>query len=732
MLDKWIVRVAGLVALATAVAVLSDCKGNAGLPSAVPQPAEGLPDAISAQGKPPPASVATITPQPGFPRPPAPNRVMQTLPQPTTLPAPRVVTLALKASDKNLSGGISRAFARSIATHLPRPSPVTVVVGTIERFTKSGVTIADGAPIYANASEDPVMVVKLPAGPSLPSPITLQLSGKTLDGVPGGFAALRTGDSVLAMTDASAPPYAAAYLTDLSVLKRTLRPLPAIAEANAPEAIAPAAPAREPAVASGPGGATPFVLEGKTGPQPDLEVTGIPIMPRAGTNLQSIQLPFVSVRMTMDFILAQGSIANFPLALQDVSTPRSYVENANDVLPLSVSNRPSGGSATYSVNDYFAADVHIYAVLDPSIASKHLPGLPNSAQFSLSQAAGPKLSNGTVLMPGFGLQSGTTGTLPPPGRVRALGPVRGVGPSLDVAGALFDILKAEIPFWSKLLPNSPSFPVAAQIALNGKIDGGTVDGELSITNASPALISSIAFAPDAVPGSSQRVTPQAPPGAVRVNKVQFRSRGVPPYSGKVSLQADLAIVVGNAKVAVPEPIATYAPGPYAFANAVVAPQPVALTLTPSAKSTSPLCIAMIEGGDPVTGGSSSCSGTSTGTTAGGSVNSYICNAPVAPARCTSDESSSITVRIGEKGYSGTIDASEKKLPPSLAAIYGSALCGNGETYLNPISVEPDRGAGPQATFKVSAGPGVANGLQSCEVIFYDGSLNSAVLTLQMI
>jgi hypothetical protein len=293
-------------------------------------------------------------------------------------------------------------------------------------------------------------------------------------------------------------------------------------------------------------------------------------------------LPFLSVGATLNSISVNfGTIANYPLSFADVSSVDPFEENQASTLPLSILNQPSTGSATFSANAYIAFDIELTATLTLT------PGGPPlaTATYSANELIGPKLENGTHVTPGLGVQSGTTLPLPADGATTPFAVVRGLGVTVDPAEQLVSLLCEEESIVKQTLCEkgleSIRFPITAQAQLDGGIAGGTVNGQLSITNSTPSIFSVLNFEPDAVPGTSQNFTALAPQGTVVPNVATFQAApNEPIYSGTVSLQTDFYASTPLAALA-PDPVAIYTPGPFAFKNAVFQPSTVQLTLMAS-------------------------------------------------------------------------------------------------------------------------------------------------------
>ncbi len=564
------------------LAVVPGCGGSGSLPASRLTTTE---TEFASNAMPAPASFAAIKPAPGYPSPPPAGRFRI---DPATEPTPSPVreSLPLPPGIGKLSATITPAQQAQVASLLPAESTKTVVEGTITSFGSNRVSVAVEAPIASDtASHYPTVPVK--GGVAIPSTLTLVLAPTTVDAVPGGFGGLHKGDAILALADVASPQLPAIYLTDLTLLAKDVAAIssspPPFAESLENAASARSAPAAAGAIArripavNFPN-SSPFLLAGDSSPATNYtKTTNLPL-PFAA------YLPFCVVTMTLNSVLVDfGTDAEYPLRLADVSSKVPSIENQTSTLPLSVLNVPSDGSATFTANAYVALDIHLSATLSPGIAN--LTGQKAPIDFSLADVIGPELSNGTHLLPGLGMQSGTTEPLPAQGDKVKFDVVRGLGLSIDPAGQFISVILDEYPFIAQKLGEKGfenlKFPITTQFQLDGGIEGGPVNGQLFVTAGTPNVFSHIEFQPDAVPGSAEKFTPLAPGGGTMANRVTLQRDGNDvPYGGTVSLQTNLVLSTPLRSLP-PDPIAVYSPGPFAFQKAIFRPGLVELTLRPS-------------------------------------------------------------------------------------------------------------------------------------------------------
>jgi hypothetical protein len=684
-----------ILVLAIAPSTIAGCGGGSSVLSpinvrATPAPTAG-PTGTSGL---PPAALAQITPAPGLPTVPPTNL---TAPAPTPLPSglqpSSVTTGSVDVSYDDLSSPISSSLAQELANALPTPDPhQAAVFGTIVDFRSDGIDITETPILTLSSSAQPDTEEPLPAS-GIQKVQSIRLTGNTIDGVPGGFGAMRTGDLVFVGCDLTQQPApVAAYATDLT--KLAAGETYAQASAPAPQSRSErsddsaAQPQNTPTSGSF---SAPFTLAGKTGKLPILTLQDIPLY-------SGIPLPGgLTANITGTVTFAKGELANFPLELTNLC---GCVAGQPNTLGVGAFNpgAPVGPltSTTYSINNYVSWELAIV-----------VSGPNGTEKFTTTQFLGPQQTTGQRIAIGFGLESSTALGLPGPGSTVALTPIRTIsfGVSLQDVFAALSGTAPGLATELALKAGNVDLSLNIDAQYKAEINGGTLSGPFTISNASPGS-GTVAFNIDnSLSPNSTTITPDvAPPNGPPPSDVFAFSN--PVYGGTVTGQ--LAYQVSGSFTAgtfsaqsnlgnlVPLPLAEQGPNS-ALTTLTMNPNPVTLTLQPTASEDIVCGTATFQGSTTQQlcnyNGSFLVYGPilDVGQTATFNAGVYTTTASNAPVALDPRATEQLTVNLN---YHDDFDDPQNRIPSCAAAGYST--------------IAPTSGSGPSISI-VATGPSPANG-----------------------
>ncbi len=390
------VSVPNVVIAALVLSALAACGGGGGISS----PGGGAPPTAAPTPAGPPASLARITPMPGLPTVP-PASAAFTAP-PSTAPvavSPRPSTAPVAApTGSDLTGLLGghppqQYYAALAAPAAPYPLPASApkgVLGTIAAFTADGFTIAVESPIdtsgaFANGASYAGGATAVGA-----NAVTVHVSGGTADLVPGGFAALRVGDPVLAAGSGDPSSFTAALVAGESAARvaalraRTVRSASGVAMRRARDARRGTASKSAAVPTPSAGGSPTDLLIAASGANVAATFPNPPVA------FESAFLGCVSVSLEPVATAGIGASASYPLQLADSSSDDDpYVESKIQKLPATLMNDYDAGGTRYTIEIALVASVR--GVVTQNCAAS-LGALQRGVPYDIAVA-----SEGTVL-----------------------------------------------------------------------------------------------------------------------------------------------------------------------------------------------------------------------------------------------------------------------------------------------------------------------------------------------
>ena len=675
------------------------------------------------------AFLASITPGPGIPTaPPAswtpdPNQTAPP-PQPTMSPTFTKGTQSF-SGDQLLSPSASPLpIEQALANEGQTAVADALVVGDVSGFTHPNSIVVTVVPdVQIDPTSGPLD--SLPS--SLPQQVTLQITGQTYNGIPGGFANLHVGDPILAGMEGTGSTGVADFVVALPG-KGSLETALINQSASARE---------RPAALSGGIGAS-YTAFSMAAQYPAATAKGIVNDTTFPALCFAPSLPInISVCVTTAFHWVVGNIANFPMGLVDETTasvPAPWTIDTSSVLPIAL-NPETGSSSTNN------ASAHYSFIGYGSLTFKvdgHFLGKTYADIYPF----------------GLGYETNTGGDLPASGKTLPLTVVRGLNGQFDL-----------LPFICKLAQSFPkanpyiaavyglcklndsvsalgghllSIPVLYKSEIDDTITGGdiTVDS-LSISNASPASAESLSFNISGDKGPNFSATPQSGPNLFTLSGLQYMGNDAPTFSLNVQ-------TIGPA-INLMEPLSNFTGVKTSvLQNMHEYPSPVTISICPANKesddvhrattaSTCPtpapaICMSLVSGSLNA-GSSPACSNTATGFLVNLCYNEPDCSYTTA------------TVQISEPGYSGLFTASQTQssLPSQIQSNPADPgnLCGDtfaGVQSQNVITVSPTTATGSPSNFTVTIGaPRNTSATSSvCSIVFYDSDFNLISLGIVMV
>ncbi|HTU80786.1 MAG TPA: hypothetical protein VMF61_01575 [Candidatus Acidoferrales bacterium] len=465
-------------------AVPNAAVANAAVPARAFDPAFDA--TVEGAGAAPPPVIAHVTPAPGYPTPPPLDlRLVPPTPIPVPAASAKVVQISGKVGASQLGGKTMKgATASALLSALPTPEPDTLVFATITGYTSDGIRLHTQPFLGAKSSQSVAGVAPV-SGPKIPANLVVRVNGTTIDGVPGGFASIRTGDKISTLVDlrdGSEP--AAKYFTDFEVLGKHVKPTfvragaPFSTTAGASEPSAPFEPVLQEVAAAAPpmpftAAPVKFFLKGSTPPYSQAVIS-----PPEPAFPYPIKLPFGSIYIQWEVSASFGETTNYPLQLVDETAKYPWTENVESLLPVAVLN-DKASSPTFTVDG--GSVVSISAKLSYSFEA-HGKAVTGGGEYLLAQSNG-----GDEGDPGLTYQSTSESKLLVPKATATLSPTKKASYDFNLASAIEDLVGDLDPSAGPILAGYPDgIPLTVTQYVKGTLQGALMTSDVAVTNAKSA------------------------------------------------------------------------------------------------------------------------------------------------------------------------------------------------------------------------------------------------------
>jgi|GEM_PF-5981462 len=479
------------------------------------------------------AFLAAITPAPGIPTvPPASWTPNPNATPPTPLPSSSpTITLGTQtfSADQIFSTSSPLPIEQALADDGESAIQNALIEGNVAGFTQpNGIVVTVVPDVQVDPSSAPIDELG-----TIPQTQTLQVTGHTYDGVPGGFGHLHVGDPIMAGIEGTGSAGIADFVfalpgaASLAVPTSAERSMGDVSSAGS-AVVAPSAVerSRSKPFLSGQVGTsyTPFSM-GAQYPAANQKAADQKF--NFPTYCFNPPLPFpIGVCVIPEPHLVIGNIANFPMGLVDETSRDQWVLDEVSTIPIAID--PESGSAStnnkiahYSFNAYGSITFHVKATVLNKVYGRDFTFIN-------------------------GLRTLTTDDLPATGQSLPLTVFQTFTGDFDVLPfvcAAAKVIKtpyavALAAFCNSKLSKAASIPIHFAFKVQDTISGGNIKvGALSITNASPGSAQNLLFniSGDVPPNFKAAPGPQATPNVFTISGLTYTGKDNP------ELEVDLTL-----------------------------------------------------------------------------------------------------------------------------------------------------------------------------------------------